>query len=145
MIETKRCYACTETKPVTDFYKSNVTYYQKECKACNKLRKGAWHRTEAGKRSSANTKLKARFGITIDDYETMYSNQGGKCLCCGATASGLGHRLAIDHCHNTGVIRGLLCKNCNVALGHLKEDKQIAKNLIKYIESYCEPIKNNAG
>ena len=50
MIETKRCYACTETKPVTDFYKSNVTYYQKECKACNKLRKGAWHKTEAGKR-----------------------------------------------------------------------------------------------
>jgi hypothetical protein len=141
MTETKRCYACGETKPVSEFYRSNKVYYQKECKTCNRERKYKWHQTEQGKRSSANTKLKARFGITIDEYEAMYEQQGGKCLCCGDTESYLGHRLAVDHCHETGKIRGLLCKSCNVGLGNLKENKQFISNLLKYVENYCDPLK----
>lgn len=137
-MSTKRCFACKEEKPLTEFYRSNVNYYQKECKACNRERKYRWHKTEEGKRSSANTKLKSRFGITLEQYEEMYLAQNGKCLCCGASESTFGHRLAVDHCHTTGRIRGLLCKDCNVALGYLKEDKQIVENLLAYITNYCE-------
>lgn len=138
---TKKCYACKQIKNVTEFYKSKVTHYQKECKQCCKERKYRWHNTEQGKISSANTKLKRRFGITIEDYNKMYKEQEGKCLCCGAHESYNGHRLAVDHCHTTGKVRALLCKNCNSALGHVKENKETTLNLAKYIETICEPLK----
>jgi len=127
----KTCYACKNEKPVSEFYRSNVNYYQKECKDCNRIRKNKWHKTELGKISSANTKLKRRFGITLEEYNKMYAVQHGKCLICDATESTLNHRLAVDHCHTTGKIRGLLCKSCNVALGGFKEN---IKNLTRAIE-----------
>ena len=130
----KTCYACKKEKPVSEFYRSNVNYYQKECKICNKERKYKWHQTELGKLSSANTKLKRRFGITLDDFNEMYKNQGGKCLICDATESMSSHRLAVDHCHITGKIRGLLCKSCNVALGGFKDNIESLKKAIKYLE-----------
>ena len=130
----KTCYACKKEKPVSEFYRSNVNYYQKECKVCNKERKYRWHQTELGKLSSANTKLKRRFGITLDEFNEMYKNQSGKCLICDATESMLGHRLAVDHCHITGKIRGLLCKSCNVALGGFKDNIESLKKAIKYLE-----------
>lgn len=133
-IEYKKCFACKETKPIFEYYKSNVRYYQNECKECNKTRKQAWHKTDQGKRSSANTKLKARFGITLEQYEEMYASQDGKCLICGVQESVQGHRLAVDHCHTTGKIRGLLCKSCNVGLGNFYDNPELLKNAAKYIE-----------
>lgn len=138
MIETKICYSCKQEKPVTDFYRSNVSYYQKECKLCNRDRKNKWHKTDSGKLSSANTKLKRRFGISLEDYNKMLHDQGGKCLVCGSTESFNGHKLAVDHDHTTGRVRGLLCKACNSALGLLKEDITNMENLIKYVEEYCK-------
>ena len=130
----KTCYACKTEKLVSEFYKSNVNYYQKECKKCNQIRKYKWHQTESGKLSSANTKLKRRFGITLEEYNKMYADQHGKCLICDATESALNHRLAIDHCHTTGKIRGLLCKSCNVALGGFKENIENLKRAIEYLK-----------
>ena len=133
-MDVKTCYACKETKPVSEFYRSNKTYYQKECKACNRERKYRWHQTEEGKLSSANTKLKRRFGITMDDYQAMLDSQGGQCLICGTTESYLGHRLAVDHCHTTGKIRGLLCKGCNVGLGNFNDRPELLRNAAAYLE-----------
>ena len=132
----KTCYACKIEKLVSDFYRSNRTYYQKECKDCNRIRKHKWHQTEVGKLSSANTKLKRRFGITLEQFNKMYEQQNGECLICNATESMLGHRLAVDHCHTTGKIRGLLCKSCNIGIGNLKENVTNLKNAIKYLESF---------
>ena len=130
----KTCYACKTEKSVTEFYKSNVNYYQKECKDCCRIRKYKWYQTESGKLSSANTKLKRRFGITLEQFNQMYEKQNGKCLICDATESLLGHRLAVDHCHTTGKIRGLLCKSCNVALGGFKDNIENLKRAIEYLK-----------
>lgn len=130
----KTCSSCKETKPLTEFYKSNTRYYQRECKVCNKLRKGAWHKTEAGKLSSANTKLKARFGIDLTTYKTMLENQSGRCLICECEVSYMGHKLAVDHCHTTGKIRGLLCKACNLGLGNFKDNPNLLEKAIKYLK-----------
>jgi hypothetical protein len=132
----KICYACKIEKPVSNFYKSNVNYYQKECKDCCRIRKNKWHQSESGKLSSANTKLKRRFGITLEQFNEMYISQNGKCLICDATESALGHRLAVDHCHITGKIRGLLCKSCNVGIGHLNDSIETLKRAIKYLEKF---------
>jgi hypothetical protein len=64
----------------------------------------------------------------------MYKQQDGKCLICGATESIHGHRLAVDHCHTTLKIRGLLCKSCNVGLGNFYEKPELLRNAAKYIE-----------
>ena len=134
----KVCYSCNQEKDFSEFAKDNTRgSYQRECKQCCKERKAAWHKTEAGKRSSANTKLKNRLGITLNEYEEMLKLQDGKCLGCGVTESYLGQRLAVDHCHKTGTIRGLLCKNCNIIIGHAKENSNTLLNLIKYIDERC--------
>lgn len=133
------CFGCKKELSLENFTKDNTRGgHQRECKECCRERKFKWHQTPSGQRSSANTKLKRRFGITIDDYERMYAEQGGECLCCGASESVLGHRLAVDHCHTTGKVRGLLCKGCNVALGHAKENPDILRSLAKYAEERCK-------
>jgi len=81
-----------------------------------------------------NSAYKRHFGITIQDYDDMYIEQGGRCATCGTHQSKLGRRLHIDHCHKTGIVRGLLCHNCNVGIGNLKDDITIMKNIIKYLE-----------
>lgn len=135
-LQNKVCFSCKETKPVTEFYRSNTRYYQRECKLCNKLRKTAWHKTEAGKLSSTNTKLKARFGITLEDYNKMLEEQKGLCLICDNPLSYNGHKLAVDHDHDTGKIRGLLCKACNFGIGHFKDNINLLAKAINYLEKY---------
>jgi hypothetical protein len=134
LIQSRVCFACKEEKPISEYYKSNTRYYQRECKACNKLRKAAWHKTDAGKLSSTNTKLKTRFGITLEDYNKMLEDQRGLCLICEESLSYNGHKLSVDHCHTTGKIRGLLCKACNFGLGHFKDNSELLVKAIKYLE-----------
>ncbi len=78
--------------------------------------------------------LKKYFGLTVQDYDDMYIGQGGCCAICGTHQSRLKLRLAVDHCHDTGKIRGLLCGSCNTALGLLKDNPDVLYNAIKYLE-----------
>lgn len=66
-------------------------------------------------------RLRYQFGITLDEYRAKESEQEGKCAICGC-ACPTGRSLAVDHNHETGEVRGLLCANCNRAIGLLKED-----------------------
>jgi len=135
-LEVKTCYACKETKPLTEFFRSNKIFYQKECKSCNRERKYNWYKTEIGKKSSANTKLKRRFGLTLEQYEEMYKGQNNSCAICGSETSGNNHRLAVDHCHTTNKIRGLLCKMCNVGLGNFVDSPQRLRKAAEYLENF---------
>ena len=80
-----------------------------------------------------NNKLKKAYGIGLEEYNQLFENQQGCCAVCGIHQSELTRSLAVDHCHTTGAIRGLLCSKCNTALGLLNESEQIMKNLIKYM------------
>lgn len=81
--------------------------------------------------------LKCKFGITIDEYEAMLVQQGGGCAVCGRTNVD-DRQLAVDHDHETGKIRGLLCHHCNVVLGHVKDDSARLRQLIVYLERHKE-------
>ena len=74
-------------------------------------------------------KLKHLYNISLNDYELMYKNQNGICPGCGEKK-----KLCVDHCHITGIVRGLLCRQCNAVIGLAKEDIQIIKNLVNYLE-----------
>lgn len=75
------------------------------------------------------------YGITLEDYNTRLALQNNCCLGCDINTSKLSRPLCVDHDHNTGKIRGLLCDSCNKALGLLKDDPNILSNLIIYLKN----------
>jgi hypothetical protein len=86
--------------------------------------------------------LKKSFGITIKDYVAMSHKQGGKCAICNSEETnlhitgGTTRKLAVDHNHTTGQVRGLLCGACNKAIGYFQEDVQRLKSAVTYLESF---------
>ncbi len=78
--------------------------------------------------------IKRNYGITISDYNDMYIEQGGRCAICGRHQTEFSRRLLVDHCHETEILRGLLCYNCNTGLGQFGDKLQLIKNAVKYLE-----------
>lgn len=81
--------------------------------------------------------LSSKFGITQAQYDRMHSDQSGLCAICNqpetAKRGGKIKCLAVDHCHATGKIRGLLCQKCNVALGSFGDTEVLLLKAIEYI------------
>ncbi len=86
-----------------------------------------------------NIVLKKNFKITLEDYQSMERDQNGVCKICKQPETKLDHRtkqpraLAVDHCHKTGKVRGLLCSDCNTAIGLLKDDVHLMQTAIDYV------------
>lgn len=78
--------------------------------------------------------IEATYGITAEQYRELYAHQGGVCAIC-QRAKGTGRRkLAVDHNHLTGEVRGLLCQPCNRdVLGHLRDDVEALNRAINYL------------
>jgi hypothetical protein len=87
----------------------------------------------ANKDKYRNYHLKKCYGIKQVDYEMMLNYQQHKCAICNEQ---LGEKLFVDHNHSTGQVRGLLCSECNSALGYIKESRQILENMIDYLTDY---------
>ncbi len=106
---TRKCTKCGEVKPLDGFHKDcrREGTFRRWCKSCVA-------------RAGRVTKLK-KYGITIDQYEMMLERQHYGCKICGQQCA-TGRSLAVDHCHQTGRVRGLLCIKCNKALGLLDDD-----------------------
>lgn len=94
--------------------------------------KADWARKNREKKGRA-WELKSDFGITLDDYNKLFIKQNGNCAICGINQSQLKSKLAVDHCHKTGRIRGLLCFNCNTNLGKWNDDIVILKRALNYL------------
>ena len=84
--------------------------------------------------------LRSKYGMTVADYDRMMVAQGGVCAICRrpetARHNGSVKRLAVDHCHASGRVRGLLCFNCNYAVGHMGEDPLRLRAAASYIEAH---------
>lgn len=76
------------------------------------------------------------YGITLAEYDKMFEDQNGKCAICGSPDEVEGRRLAIDHCHDSGRVRGLLCGKCNRGLGLFYDNKQLLENAISYLATH---------
>ena len=79
-----------------------------------------------------NGHLLRKYGITLEEYNGLLEKQKGKCAICKTITSK--RRLDVDHCHETGKIRGLLCLNCNAALGNFKDDPILLRTAIEYLK-----------
>lgn len=91
-----------------------------------------WQR-QRNKESRQNHAFRKLYGISLDSYKSILESQGGVCAICGGTNKN-GHALSVDHDHETGKVRGLLCRGCNYALGYIGDSVETAKNIIQYLE-----------
>jgi len=98
-----------------------------------------WRKRNPDKAKSSE--LKRKFGISIEDYETMFRNQNCGCAICGEPISIDGTSLAVDHCNETKKIRGLLCSLCNRGLGLFKHSSILLTKASNYLNN--PNLKNN--
>lgn len=144
---TKHCSSCKQTKPLTSFYLAKNgraqpnKIYKSRCKRCQSEAALRWYyaNKERAAQNSFRNNLRRWYGITLEEYEALLAAQDGVCAVCGNGdrevhyRSGKQRMLAVDHDHVTGRVRGLLCNNCNRALGLLKDDLQILRKMIDYL------------
>ena len=90
------------------------------------------------KSNQRNGDLKRKFGITTDDYNKMFDSQGGCCDICGEHQTEFQKRLAVDHDHETGSVRSLLCMGCNTGLGKFGDDIATVREALNYLIKHSE-------
>ena len=86
-------------------------------------------------KSNKNTKLKRNFGITLEQYIQLKTNQNHKCAICNRKKFSK-RDLSVDHDHSTGQIRGLICYKCNLMLGNAEEQIETLQNAIVYLSKW---------
>lgn len=79
-----------------------------------------------------NLVIKRKYGLTEENYKKLSNNQNNVCAICEKECS-TGRNLAVDHCHETGKIRGLLCRNCNVGISLFKDSSNLLKKAAHYL------------
>lgn len=91
-----------------------------------------------------DSEYKKRFGISYDVVKAKLEEQSHLCAICkqpeSAQHNGKVRNLALDHCHTTGKIRGMLCTNCNTVLGNAKDNTDVLRSAINYLENYKETL-----
>lgn len=138
-----KCTKCKEDKEVSFFSirskESEKIVYRSQCKECVSKANLERYYNRGGKEGQAHRARKfnlKKYGMSIDDYDKMLEEQGGKCLICSSedvSRTNTSYRLFVDHCHATGKVRGLLCHHCNAGLGHFKDSVELLQKAIGYL------------
>jgi len=119
-------------------HKEQIYSYNKEYRKTysdtkkEKIRQQIKAYNRANSERQKSLKLSKMYGITIDDYLRILAKQNGVCAVCGKTG---GQKcLSVDHNHNTGKVRGLLCQRCNLVLGRMEDNPALIVKLAKYVK-----------
>lgn len=153
-METFVCVKCGLTKNITEFraYKRKTVksgikdYHEHACKSCrhkqvinnpNRKLTAEKHRASPKGQIAARRNVVARYGLTLEEYDAMVEAADGVCEICKQPEirmhKGRVKFLSVDHCHNTNVVRGILCDNCNTALGRVKDSVETLEAMIEYL------------
>lgn len=150
MAETKPCSICKTSKPLTEYYfrVDKPRIRRSVCKACTQAARDKWRkenpekaRAEAKRYYHADTtrqrsyRLQSKYGWTLADFTARLVAQGGKCAVCKMAA--VKGRWAVDHNHETGRVRDILCDDCNVALGRFRESIPTLRSAIVYLRNHA--------
>jgi hypothetical protein len=150
----KTCNICKVEKSDSDFYRLKTGRLFPYCRPCDNERKRKWAKANPDIHRAAmrrgNRKYRAcrpdrvkaqqrkrtlkKYGMSVEDYEQRLLEQGGVCQICSKNNDS--QRLAVDHCHINGRVRGLLCHRCNRALGYLGDNKELLLKCVAYLDHY---------
>lgn len=121
----KVCIKCLIIKPLSKFYKSKKARksVMVTCKQCSSIK-------------SRPVRLKYLYGITEEDYENLFEKQNGQCAICGKNI-----KLVVDHNHETGKIRALLCGNCNRGIGIFQDNPNLLYKAASYLKKHSKHTK----
>lgn len=143
---SRECGTCRKIKAYDRFSprgeRGGVVVYKSTCKDCAATRARQWARDnpERHRNTRRARELRETYGISPEIYNTMLSGQGGVCAICGQPETrshgrtGTEFRLAVDHDHETGRVRGLLCQGCNRGIGFLGDNVDRLRKAADYLE-----------
>lgn len=157
-MSSRRCYVCKTVKPISEFYTSKRNGHCYECKQCSRAYKRKYRQDNYDKVAAyfkaykaknrerireANRKhakanphihrdymLRKLYGISLKEYNEMLKRQCGYCAICHNET-----KLNVDHCHETKMVRGLLCRSCNQGIGHFMDDPTLLRSAAGYLEN----------
>lgn len=118
-------------------------YYEDNYEHRSKIKRVWRNQNPDNVKAARNRHLVSKYGITLDEYKVMFDKNDGRCYSCGEIETVIDSRshkvrcLQVDHCHDTGRVRGLLCTRCNLALGYLLNDPAKIERLLKYARDNC--------
>lgn len=163
---TKVCSACKQEKPLSKFgrrpeYRDG---HRNQCNPCRQERGKAYRQTEKGKaalrryyqrnkhklpktvhcpKATRRYKLKSKYGLTTDEYSSLLKSQNGRCAICETDDPKGRHGVfVVDHCHDTGRVRGLLCNFCNVAIGRFGDTPEALMRVVDYLRG--DPLNSQS-
>lgn len=131
------CSACGEEKELSLFPHRNGRRYGLRCKACLAAQERRRRSENPDYRerqilSCRRYMLKRNYGLTLEEYECIVAEQDGGCAVCGRK-NFAGRYLAVDHDHETGLVRGALCDNCNRAIGLFEDRAELLDRAATYL------------
>ena len=144
----KYCPGCTELKSIDSFEFIKHWGYRTKCRECDIISKEDYAQRQRNlmnglydPQAKREYYLVRNYGITLDDYNLMFENQGGVCAICGCKPEDSKNRiLHVDHCHKTGKVRGLLCSTCNITIGKFDDDPRRLIEAAKYLLAHDERV-----
>lgn len=122
----KICTSCQLPKDDISFESG-----RRQCRICRNERRKSFG-TRSGEGLTAYN-LNYHYGLSLEQYKQMLQAQNGVCKICKGLDNGPWNRLAVDHCHTTGKVRGLLCAKCNKGLGQFCDNPQLLKQAAEYL------------
>lgn len=135
----KKCSKCKRLLSLNFFHtrKDNASGYRSSCKECSSAQSKEYR--ISNNISSRNNALKLKYDLSEEDYNKILKSQNDVCKICKNSESQIHHstgviqNLSVDHCHETGKVRGLLCHKCNTGLGAIQDDVEILQSMIEYL------------
>lgn len=145
---TKQCTKCEQTKPLTEFYTYSKLKnghrtaiskdgYRSMCKICWATYSFKYSQTRRGKKNRTKALYRwniEKYGISIAEYDKMFEAQNGVCVICELPE--ITRRLSIDHNHQTGEVRGLLCSRCNILVGIIEGSSEVLPKATEYVNKH---------
>lgn len=149
-MRSKHCPKCNKELPISKFYKAKrqKTGYQLWCMDCQRLNSRSHYKNIdlEKRRRWSRTQLLRKYGLTIESYDALLKEQGGVCAIClqpetSCSSKGIVDSLRVDHCHSTGVVRGLLCSECNFGISKFDDSMGKMMSAVSYLLKFKQELK----
>ena len=134
-----KCKKCGENKPITDYYKTTdrKSGHKTICKVCINADPLTEERKKYMRNYNVGYNLKSKYNLSREQYNELLITQNHKCAICSVDEKEVPKgKLVVDHCHETNTVRELLCHNCNVSIGLLKESITTLSKAISYLDKH---------